>query len=338
MNIQCPKNIHAKILSQQGRDAVKILRKAERIGKKISNWTNHRAFNLRCRRCNVTPTSLRLVSNVTGAAAEKTLKKAEMNLLEIRIRHCNFTIKKLKIEEENTLAQLDAKLPRDTRSECENFLSNQKQTTLAQVRDRQKKKFASLLAKKQLTNENKKEKDTELKERWVVNKSSKVLGPDTINLLRRGLNFAIVPKALPTEEIITSTEVACKNLNSKTAASLRSEVARSVKRKRNPTPNIPREEFQALQELKKDTSVMILPADKGRATVILDKSDYFGKVDKILNDKKTYQILKKNPTTTFKNRLINILRNIKKESNISQTLYRQLYPTSDQAPRFYGLP
>ena len=56
-----------------------------------------------------------------------------------------------------------------------------------------------------------------------------------------------------------------------------------------------------------------------------------------MNDKKTYEILKKNPTNTFKNRLIAILRNIKKETNIHQTLYHQLYPTSDQAPRFYVL-
>ena len=73
---------------------------------------------------------------------------------------------------------------------------------------------------------------------------------------------------------------------------------------------------------------MILPADKDRATVILDKSDYMGKVDKISNDIKTYKILKKNPTNTSRNKLVAILRNIKKESNISPNIYRQLYPMS----------
>ena len=115
-------------------------------------------------------------------AAEKIVKKAEMSLLEIRIRHCNFTIKKLKIEEENELALMDTKLSEDERSECKDFLSKQHQTAFEQVRDRQKKKFAGLLAKNQPnTDSNKKDTHAELHERWVVNKSSKVLGPEKIS-------------------------------------------------------------------------------------------------------------------------------------------------------------
>ena len=54
--------------------------------------------------------------------------------------------------------------------------------------------------------------------------------------------------------------------------------------------------------------------------------------------KKTYELLKKDPTTTVKNKLINQLKIWKKEGNISDELYKKVYPTSDQAPKFYGLP
>ena len=116
------------------------------------------------------------------------------------------------------------------------------------------------------------------------------------------------------------------------------EVARSIKRRKNLKPNLSIEEIKALQELKKDQTISILPADKGRATVVMDRSDYENKIQNILKDTKTYEPLKKDPTTTFKNKLINTLKEWKKEGRISKILYKQIYPTSDQPPKFYGLP
>ena len=96
--------------------------------------------------------------------------------------------------------------------------------------------------------------------------------------------------------------------------------------------------MKALQELQKDKSVTVLPADKGKATVIMDTSEYKNKLQNLLGDDKVYQVLKKDPTSTYKNRLINILRKIKKDGNISEFLYYRLYPTSENVPKFYGLP
>ena len=331
--------MHSKILSQHGRDALKILRKTERIGAKVAHWSNHRAFNLRCVKSGVIPPSVRLFSNVEGEAARNILKKAEKSLLEVRLRHCIFTLRKLEIEEENSLSELSMKLPEPELAASRNFLAQRKQHTFEAVRQRQKDKFARFLeAERRPTTKAETKKRNQIQERWVVNKSSKTLDTKTSDVLRKGLNFAVTPKSLPTEEIITSTEMACKNLDRLTAASLRSEVARVVKRTPPPKPNVTREELQALQDLQKDDSIMILPADKGRATVVLDKGDYNSKVETILKDDKTYTVLKKDPTNSFKTRLTNILKNMKKESDISNILYRKLYPTSDQAPRFYGLP
>ena len=82
---------------------------------------------------------------------------------------------------------------------------------------------------------------------------------------------------------------------------------------------------------------MILGADKGRATVILDRSEYKQKISKLLEDKDTYEILKKDPTNAYKTKLVNILRKWRGKS-ISDSLYFRIYPTSDLAPKFYGLP
>ena len=53
------------------------------------------------------------------------------------------------------------------------------------------------------------------------------------------------------------------------------------------------DEQQALKRLKNDNNIVMLPADKGRVTVVMDKTDYFDKMDALVNDdKQTYKELK----------------------------------------------
>ena len=83
---------------------------------------------------------------------------------------------------------------------------------------------------------------------------------------------------------------------------------------------------------------MILGADKGRATVIMKTADYRNKIENLLKDKETYEKLNKDPTSNFKNKLINILRPWKSDNSIPDKLYHKIYPTSEIPPKLYGLP
>ena len=57
-----------------------------------------------------------------------------------------------------------------------------------------------------------------------------------------------------------------------------------------------KDEQHALKGLKNDENIIILPADKGQVTVVMDKTDYFDKMDALVKNKQTYQELKRNPT------------------------------------------
>ncbi|XP_072016528.1 uncharacterized protein [Amphiura filiformis] len=83
---------------------------------------------------------------------------------------------------------------------------------------------------------------------------------------------------------------------------------------------------------------MILPADKGRATVVMNKTPYQDKANELLADKNTYELIKKDPTAKYKNLLVDQLKVLKDEEWIDFKLYRQLYPTTAVVPKFYGLP
>ena len=82
---------------------------------------------------------------------------------------------------------------------------------------------------------------------------------------------------------------------------------------------------------------MILTADKEVALVVMDKADYTKKAEELLN-KTTYKKISEDPTSRKKNKLINILKNIKTEGGLGEKAYRRLYPTKAGSPKFYGLP
>ena len=153
------------------------------------------------------------------------------------------------------------------------------------------------------------------------------------------MNFAVTPPTLPITEIISTTEQVCHQLQDKSAAdSLRGEVVKTLKSAKAPKSNITPGERLALKNLSKSDDIVILPADKGRTTVVMNKSEYESKMDKLTKDKDTYELLKKDPTRSVKTKLVNILIKWKQDKKVSDTLYHKLYPTAENVPKLYGLP
>ena len=118
-------------------------------------------------------------------------------------------------------------------------------------------------------------------------------------------NFCVTPKTVPVDEIIASTESACTQMPDKSEAdSLRAEVVKILKNSKPPKSNISNQERNALNQLSKDKNIVILPADKGRTTVILNKTEYQQKMEILVSDKDTYTKIKSDPAKSIKNNLI----------------------------------
>ena len=81
----------------------------------------------------------------------------------------------------------------------------------------------------------------------------------------------------------------------------------------------------------------ILPADKGKATVMMTREDYDTKMRGMLSTA-TYKQLKKDPTATQEGRLSRKLKELEKKGEISGGLYHRLRPSGSQPARIYGLP
>ena len=107
-----------------------------------------------------------------------------------------------------------------------------------------------------------------------------------------------------------------KHLPDTEAVEGKRDEVRTVERARLPKPNITKTARAALRNLQKDDTIIVLPADKGRATVLMNTDDYMTMITALVSDTNTYSKLKKDPTTRFKTKLVNIFKQWKKYKSI----------------------
>ena len=178
-------------------------------------------------------------------------------------------------------------------------------------------------------------------ENWVRNISSRPLDETETQVLSYGLKHSVTPKQIPTEAIVSSVEAVLSRqheLSESTKDNIRSRVTSTLQSASLPNSNLTPDEQKALKRLKTDENIVILPADKGRVTVVMDKTDYNDKMDSLVNDKQTYEVLKRDPTPALQRKLNNKLLTLKKTDKIDFRRYNRLRCSVPQPPKLYGLP
>ena len=223
-------------------------------------------------------------------------------------------------------------------AEVTRLLASAHQHTTEVTKCKQGEKFDRLCDKCNKVNKDEVSGNNINTDRWVINLSDRTIDNNERSVLRKGLNYAVTPTKLPIADIIAGTEAVGQHLPDTEAAELRSDVVRTVKRARLPKPNITKAERAAFRNLQKDDTIIILPADKGRSTVLMNTDDYKTKITVLVSDTNTYSKLKKDPTTRYKTKLVNIFKQWEKDKSISERLHWRLYPNAEEAPKLYGTP
>ena len=75
----------------------------------------------------------------------------------------------------------------------------------------------------------------------------------------------------------------------------RTKITQLLIRPSPPSHGLTPQEQMAISELKSFKDIVILEADKGNCTVVMINSDYIMKIMILLNDRKTYEVLTRNP-------------------------------------------
>ncbi|XP_071943538.1 uncharacterized protein [Antedon mediterranea] len=143
---------------------------------------------------------------------------------------------------------------------------------------------------------------------------------------------------MPIDDLIVAAEKAADLVPLEEQDTVRSKIVAIVKSTTLPPSNLTPKERKAINNLKKDKYILILPADKGRSTVILNTNDYKDKVGTMVSDTNVYELIKRNPTQNYKRKVVNIIGRLFKEKKINYREKEWLFPTAEIVPRLYCLP
>lgn len=89
--------------------------------------------------------------------------------------------------------------------------------------------------------------------------------------------------------------------------------------------------------IKNNPDIIITQADKSNTTVIMYQLDYKNKMENLLNDNNTYDIVKKDPTTIIQNKNNKLIKNLYNNNFINETTLKQLICNNGTISKIYGL-
>ncbi|BHF79180.1 hypothetical protein SprV_0602229900 [Sparganum proliferum] len=174
-------------------------------------------------------------------------------------------------------------------------------------------------------------------DKLVHNLSSKELTKDQMQVLRHEASFNTtdakpVNMIAAVESILSQTEA-----TEETKSLIRHQVS-SLLMAHRPREVLSKVERDALRELKADKDLVIVPADKGRSTVVPDRTDYLQKAKGLLEDRQFYVPCTTNPVKALTREINATLLALENSGAITPTDRRMARPQDTALARFYGLP
>ncbi|XP_037517965.1 uncharacterized protein LOC119394729 [Rhipicephalus sanguineus] len=172
---------------------------------------------------------------------------------------------------------------------------------------------------------------------FVTNLSSRHLSTPELAALAKGhgFNISAIP---PISKIVAAVEDGIQHLEAGARQETRLKVIGVLSKiPARLSSNLPDEERKALIDLKKDKTIVVLPADKGNSTVVMDRADYEKRAGELLNGE-AYSKIKKDPTPQTQTNLNRLLSQIFTNHPDFKNLYLKLICRNGSAPSFYGLP
>ena len=291
-------------------------------------------FNHRCKDLGLVPAGLRLKSPLNTQEAIQIVKSTCRRLIKARINDCHRRLNYYKTKSQQKFDKLKQLIPTDLLNTVLTISDKRADKTTEQCRTKTQLKLTRL----QHTKDRKRRKPDN---NWVRNMSSRPLDETESRVLSYGLKHSVTPRRIPTETVVSSVEAALsrhRDLSEPAKDNIRSRIASTIQSASITDSNLTKDERQALKRLKTDEDIVILPADKRRVTVVMDKTDYYDKMDGIVNDKQTYEELKRDTTPALQQRLNGKLLSLKKAGAFDISCYYRLRSSVPQPPKLYGLP
>ena len=188
------------------------------------------------------------------------------------------------------------------------------------TKERQINKFQKLHAE-HARREGKPPSTNDAYSRCVVNLSKRNLDDNEQQVLSLGLNFAVPPRETPKLDIIAEVEKGLTRVqDTLTADRIRLEISQALRcvneRSRS---NLDKPKQATLGRVRRDETIIILPADKGNLTVVMDKEDYAKRIGLVLSEG-TYAKIPRDPTKKVEKMIHDNLQKLLRNKEITRDL------------------
>ena len=288
-----------QILKTTNIDDYKLAQKLFSFQEKLGTARQQLIFNLRCKRENVIPKSLRFnppiqTTEIINYFKTTVAKRCLRSFISNNHNRINNYVRDI----EQIMHYFSEKLTPSQVTELKEMGDRINRTKSSSEKERLKIKFEDL----------QKRTRPPINAKAVINLSSKTITETELSVLARGGKFALAPTKKDKIEFLATVESVIGDLRTTQAekAQLRQSLVSSMNVNNN-TINITREEKKALNNIKNDNTLKIVPADKGNALVLIDKSDYEQKLKDHL-DSAAYVKLENNPVNRLKNKVNNTIK------------------------------
>ena len=202
--------------------------------KRLDRLINNLTFLKRCRDNQVVPKGLRFSNKYHTEYARKILKKAELALVRERIA---WTRRQLcGVDERIAILteELWMTLNEEHYSTAKRMISASSTRTFNKARSTQIAKFTKLTSYGQKNRRKQEDLASHPLRRTVINRSARNLTPVEEDVLALGLNFAVVPRVLPKEEIVQRLEPKLFHLKNEVASNIRVQITEVLRRAKLP--------------------------------------------------------------------------------------------------------
>lgn len=260
-----------------GQSLITDIRRFVSLTTRVAAFKSHLDFNLTCKRKGLIPRSLHLNRPVPSSFGFSVVAKAERLLLQARINNCRDDIRKLENEAFFARRHLEFHCP-DHFVSIQLYANHQAKLRSLEAEDAHEVKLARLSGSTKL-------RRPEGSTVTVHNLSTYRLDPAESSVLELGLNFNTGP-ASDVRRVICAAENAVNQVHQSHRDEARTRVVGVLSRLRQrkfPSP-LSADERGAIKRLRENGEIVILPADKGNATVVLDTAVYKRKMLDLLED------------------------------------------------------
>ena len=171
---------------------------------------------------------------------------------------------------------------------------------------------------------------------WVKNLSSRQFSKSETEILSKRMKFAVAPRKVPVLDFVCGVEQGLKKVAHEYKSSVdlvRSRATQVLSNAKPPKSNLTKDETESFQKLQGYDDIIVLSADKGNCTVVMDKSDYDSKLLVLLNDFATYKIVTKNPNLATEKRLNSFILRSYEGKKFCFDLYKLLRSCDSVLPR-----